>query len=321
MLVVGNKVITTPIKEIVEVLQQQLALLHIHKLDKVEINNHDIKITCPIHSGGHERTPSCNILLEDKKDMSGRTIPAGTVSCFACGYKGNIVKLIADCLGMSYQRASEWLLNISTYDLIENTRDVDMLDSINQQSATLQPISLEELKSYDYVHEYMFKRKLTWEVIQKFDVGYDKVADAITFPVWVNGVCQFVCKRYIKYKRFDMPKINPKPIYGLDYITGNEVIVCESIFNALTCYVYGKEAIALFGTGSAYQLQKLKESGIRSFVLAFDGDNAGRNAVDKFKKFLGDSCIITTMKLPDGKDINDLTKEEFDSLYQNREWF
>lgn len=113
-------------------------------------------------------------------------------------------------------------------------------------------ITLDELKSYDYIHPYMFKRRLTDEIINKFDVGYDPKTQALTFPVWVDGRCLFVARRRVNYKRFDMPEIYPKPIYGLDYLTTNEVIVCESILNALTCYVYGKEAVALFGTGSDY---------------------------------------------------------------------
>ena len=79
----------------------------------------------------------------------------------------------------------------------------------------------------------MFQRKLTDEVIEKFDVGYDPETDALTFPVYVNGNCLFVAKRKVKYKQFLMPKIEPKPIYGLDYITENEVVVCESVIDAL----------------------------------------------------------------------------------------
>lgn len=321
MIVVGNKVITTPVKDIVETLQQQLFLLHINKLDKVEFRQRDIRVTCPVHGGGHERTPSCDILLEDKVDSSGKTIPAGTVSCFACGFKGNLVKFIAECLNTSYQKACEWILNSSSYNLLETTREIDMLDGATSAIVKLPTITLEELKSYDYVHEYMFQRKLTWEIIQKFDVGYDPKLNAITFPVWVNGECLFVCKRRVDFKRFDMPSISPKPIYGLDYITDKEVIVCESIFNALTCWVYGKQAIALFGTGSEYQIEQLKRSGIRSFVLAFDGDGAGKKATCKFKKALSDFAVVTEMQLPEKKDINDLSKEEFDNLYANRSWF
>ena len=161
----------------------------------------------------------------------------------------------ANCLNISYRDATEWILNISTYDYVEEERkivDVDNVEKEVNNYDTLPIVTLDELKSYDYIHPYMFKRRLTDEIINKFDVGYDPKTQALTFPVWVDGKCLFVARRKVNYKRFDMPEIYPKPIYGLDYLTTNEVIVCESVLNALTCYVYGKEAIALFGTGSDY---------------------------------------------------------------------
>lgn len=310
MLIVDNKVIETPIKTIVDLLRQQLFLLHIDKLNTIEIKQNNIRCTCPIHKGGQERTPSCSILLEDKLDT-----PAGTVHCFGCGYRASLVKFISDCLGIPFREAKEWLLGVSDFSLIENTRNLepDLQSQFLPSSNNWKEISIDELKQYDYVHEYMFKRKLTDEIIEKFEVGYDPKLDAITFPVYVDGVCRLVCKRRVKFKRFDMPVINPKPIYGLDYLTDNEVIVCESIINALTCWSYGKQAVALFGTGSDWQIEQLNKIPQRHIVLALDGDEAGRKGTARLLKGLKDK-IVTVLQIPDGKDINDLTKEEFDNL-------
>lgn len=314
MLVVdGNKVINTPIQTLVELLRQQLFISRIDKLDSIEVKQNNIRVTCPIHKNGKERTPSCEILLEDKGLTS-----AGTVHCFGCGYKAGFVKFVADCLGCSFRRATEWVLSVSTYSLKENARDIidiELNRNINQLSK-VSPVTLGELREYDYVHQYMYKRKLTDEIIEKFEVGYDPKLDAITFPVYVDGECQFVAKRRVKFKMFDMPKINPKPIYGLDYITENEVIVCESVINALTCWSYGKQAIALFGTGSDYQVDILNKIGPRKLILAFDGDEAGQRAFKRVSKKLTDK-IVTYYKLPDGKDINDLSKDEFLALEEH----
>ena len=157
------------------------------------------------------------------------------------------------------------------------------------------------------------KKKYNSDIIEKFEVGYSPTERCVTFPVYYNGKCLFVAKRKVDYKRFIMPKIEPKPIYGIDYLTGDEVIVCESIFNALTCYVYGKEAVALFGTGSEYQIELLNKLPQRKIVLALDGDDAGRKGSKRIARLLKNK-IVTFLNLPDGKDINDLTKEEFESL-------
>lgn len=312
-LIIDGKQIETPIKDIVESLQQQLFLMHIDRLVELEYKQNNIRCRCPFHSGGQERTPSCDILLSEDKDST----MAGTVHCFGCGYTASLVKFISDCLNISYRKAKMWLLGGVNYSLIENVRDIPELDIESQISPSNEynwsVISEDELKRYDYIHPYMFERKLTDDIIEKFEVGYDPKTDAITFPVYVDGICRLVCKRKVKYKRFDMPKIEPKPIYGLDYVTADEIIVCESVINALTCWVYGKQAIALFGTGSEWQIQQLNKIPQRHIILALDGDEAGEKGTQKLIRKLTNK-IVTILKVPKGKDINDLSKEEFDNL-------
>ena len=92
------------------------------------------------------------------------------------------------------------------------------------------------------------------------------------------------------------------------------VCVVESQINALTLWGWGIPAIALFGTGSDAQYKMLKKSGIRTYVLAFDGDLAGDIGSNKFIKNIGDDVLVRKLILPKGKDVNDLTKEEFLSL-------
>ena len=80
--------------------------------------------------------------------------------------------------------------------------------------------------------------------------------------------------------------------------------------------MYEKPAVALLGTGNSYQIQQLKELGVNEFVLAFDPDEAGRKATEKLKRALHSVAIVWSYaNIPAGKDINDLTKDEFDNLY------
>jgi DNA primase len=79
----------------------------------------------------------------------------------------------------------------------------------------------------------------------------------------------------------------------------------------------GYDAIGLFGTGSYTQLDTLKRSGIRSYILCFDGDEAGRKGANRFKKHIGNDVFITDVLLPRGKDVNDLSAEELENLFQN----
>ena len=303
--------------DVIKYIKQLLDANHINKLNIINDKYDNIQISCPIHKEGLEKKASATILKHDKITYNGKSIPAGTVHCFTCGYSANIVGFIRDCLNISYKSAEQLLFNItSSKKLIVNERDIKpLLISNNRES--IQYISKEELQNYAYIHKYMFQRKLTIDIINKFEVGYDPQTDCLTFPVYENGKCLFVAKRKVKYKQFIMPNINPKPIYGLDYITQKEVIICESVINALTCWVYGYQAIALFGTGSYYQLKILQQSDIRSFILMFDGDLAGRAGADRFKSFIKDKFILDIL-LPVGKDVNDLSKEEFQNLLAER---
>lgn len=310
-LMVNNRIIKTPVKDIIELLRQQCFVNHLDRLRNIEIKSNNIRITCPFHSGGHERTPSCEILLEDK----GST-PAGTVHCFGCGYRASLVKFIANCLNISYKQATEWILSVSNYDIIQSTRDISEIElklDTEDVEEEVPEVSIDELKQYDYIHPYMFERKLTDDIIKKFDVGYDPKTDSLTFPVYVDGKCVFVAKRRVKYKRFDLPELKNKPIYGLDYITDNEFIICEGVIDALTCWSYGKQAVALFGTASDYQLKVLNNVRQRKLVIGTDGDEAGDKAARRIAKALTNK-LVTRLDIPKGKDMNDLSKEEFDKL-------
>lgn len=319
----NNKVVITPIREILESLQQQLYLIHSDKLKRVDYKQQNIIVTCPIHKGGHENTPSCSILLYDKLVIElgkKKIIPAGTVHCFGCGYQASLVRFISDCLNISYRRATEWLLGFIDYELLSEQRDIGDFDPFKTEKLNnydeLPIITCEDLKQYDYVHPYMFERKLTNDIIDKYEVGYSPKENALTFPVYVDGKCLFVAKRKIKYKRFIMPAVDPKPIYGLDYVSNSdEIYVTESVINALTLCSYGLPAVALFGTGSKFQIDQLNKVHARKIIVCLDGDEAGINGRKRLVKGLTNK-IVTYITVPKDKDINDLSREEFFSLEQ-----
>ena len=94
----------------------------------------------------------------------------------------------------------------------------------------------------------------------------------------------------------------------------DEVIICESILNALTCWVYGKVAVALNGTGTPYQYKQLKDLECRKFILALDPDEAGRKGEQRLIHNLQNFKILTKYIISIGKDINDLDENEFKNL-------
>ena len=303
-----------------------------------------MQIYCPFHSDGNERKPSCGVLLNEQF-KNGRRYPQGWTHCFTCGYAESLPDMISDLLKLKSisQTGIDWLIqNIPGFqadfeadyqqlipdNLMNALTDnfaVQYLQSLTQPK--VEYISEAELASYRFTIPYMYERRLTDEIIDKFDVGYDAnwvapgrktPTPCVTFPVRdKDGHTLFFCRRSVQGKFFNYPTDVTKPVYGLYELPPNckSVIICESCFNALTCWVYGRPAVALLGTGNSYQIQQLKELGVQEFILAFDPDDAGRRATNKLKKALKSVAIVWSfVGIPPGKDINDLTKEEFDAL-------
>lgn len=57
----------------------------------------------------------------------------------------------------------------------------------------------------------------------------------------------------------------------------------------------------------------LNKSGIINYYLCLDGDEAGRNGIRKFIANVK-NAFISIVNIPEGKDVNDLTKDEFEKL-------
>ena len=169
-----------------------------------------------------------------------------------------------------------------------------------------------------FYHPYMWKRGLSKEVVDRFGIGYDKKYNSITFPVWdESGHLVMITSRNVSNKYFHIEKDKDKPVYLLNFINQDKidkVYVCESQINALTLWSWGYPAVALFGTGSLHQYDILNKSGIRNYVLCFDGDAPGLKGKDRFVQNIRKDVLVSYITIPMGKDVNDLTKEQFENL-------
>ncbi len=304
------------------------------------------QVYCPFHNDGNEKKPSCGVLLHQEY-RNGKSYPEGWFHCFSCGASYTMVEAVTEMLKLHSITGSgkDWLVeNIPGFDIDEVT-DTLLPDAtvigLNEKYAAnyvrslVEPvksyITEEELSKYRFTVPYMYERRLTDEVITKYDIGVDmhwtppgrkKEVPCITFPVRDrSGRTLFIARRSIKGKLFHYPEGVSKPVYGIEMIPEGckSVIITESCFNALTCVVYGYNAVALLGTGNSYQIDQLKRLGVHEYVICTDGDEAGRRAASKLKKSLSSVAIIWTVSMPDGKDVNDLTKEEFEEVYSRRE--
>ena len=331
---VNNHVILDDTQDILIELRKQLELNGVKRFAKFIDSGKNIQTNCPFHKEGQERKPSFGINKN-----------TGECHCFGCGWSGTLSEMISNCFGKDDfgDYGNKWLIRNFLSVAVESRQDIDV-DFCRRKkitSETKKYISEQELDSYRYTHPYMYKRKLTDEIIDLFDIGYDKNTECITFPNRdINGNCLFIARRSVKTKFFNYPQDVEKPVYGLyelrkiskvkigtkRYPTGlqvptyestypSEIIICESMIDALTCWVYGRYAVALNGTGNENQFKTLRNMPNRKFILATDMDEAGLKARERIRQSLGNKLVTEYVwDINVAKDINDMNKEYFDSL-------
>ena len=310
-LIIHGKEIDAPIPVILNTLRSEIKNGKLRTImDEYKDN---VAITCPVHKMGVERHPSCNVYCRKDND----DIEYGKVHCFTCGYTATLPQLVATCFDEpDISFGEEWLVERFGTAYSENSRCLPEIVLPNKRKKSFMNEST--LTKFNYYDEYMWKRRLTKDVVDRFMIGYDPERKAITFPVWdENGRLVMVTSRSTIDKKFYIEKDKDKPVYLLNFIKEygiSTVYVCESQINALTLWSYGYPAVALFGTGSSYQYDILNKSPIRNYILCFDGDEAGEKGRTRFMKNIRDDVLVSYKKIPFGKDVNDLTKDEFDSL-------
>ena len=312
------------LKDIIQELRSQLIVNHIHLLNSIMDSGDDIMVACPYHKDGQERRPSAGIRKTD-----------GKFHCFACGKTADLDEMVANCFGYNDPAwGYRWIAkNFLTVQVEEREPIVLNLSRTKQAEETPKTfVDPEKLDSYRYTHSYLYKRGMTDDIIERFDLGYDKDTDSITFPVryWGSlnfGQCMFVAKRNIKTKRFDLPKNLNKPLYGLYEVWEDltyhkstidlvpEVYVCEGLFDCLRLWCVGKYAVAGFGClYSDYQMMLLEGLPTRKLVLAFDNDEAGKKGMAKLRKRIKNKLITEVVLPPGRKDIGECTDEELNNL-------
>lgn len=122
-----------------------------------------------------------------------------------------------------------------------------------------------------------------------------------------------------KYKNSAESKVYSKSrtLYGLNWakagiVEAGEVIVCEGYTDVIGFHRAGLgRSVATCGTALADEHFRMLKNYARRIVLAYDADNAGQNAAEKFyaweKAFEIDLYVVA---LPPGKDPGDVAREE-----------
>lgn len=307
---VGQYVVDRPLLDVINDVRGQLTN---GKLSTVEKKGDWIRVTCPSHSGGMEKNPSCGVYVGDDPDRE-----YGYAHCFTCGFAKDFVGFVAECFESSYADAKRWL--IANYGVRQSEVTLE-LEPIVLNKAKPKAKALDEsiLDGFQSWHPYMEKRHISREVAKRFKLRYDPKSECIVFPVYdESGRLVMLTRRSVVNKAFIIDKDKEKPVYLMDDVRRNgltEATLVESQINALTLESWGIPAIATFGCNvTPKQMDIINRSGLTHLYICYDGDEAGRKGTRKVLSLLDDGIIADVVVMDRGKDVNDITEERYKSL-------
>lgn len=208
-------------------------------------------------------------------------------------YSGHIFKLVKNIKNFdSIQEAKNYFLENYLLHGAEINFDTDpQIIQKPPQSKVIfkehfEKIELDNKKHEPYV-SYLLSRGIKENTIKKNKIFIDQVEKRIVFPVYESGRLVFYTGRDItgvsllRWKKSEGGK-GVHPIWNLDVVESNIVLVFEGIFDAINYH----NGIALLGVGSEKQFKKILGKGFSKIILIFDNDDAGRKAKVEWAEWL-----------------------------------
>lgn len=309
---VGQYVIDKPLIDVINDVRESLTN---GKLSAVERKGDWVRVTCPSHSDGREKNPSCGVYVGDDPDRE-----YGYAHCFTCGFAKDFVGFVAECFDVSCADAKRWL--IANYGVRQSEVALELEPIIigdGKRKAKDRPLDESVLDGLQSWHPYMEKRHISREVAKRFNLRYDPRSECVVFPVYdEDGRLAMLTRRSVVNKTFIIDKDREKPVYLMDDVRRNgltEATLVESQINALTLESWGIPAIATFGCNvTPKQMGIINRSGLKHLIICYDGDAAGRHGTERVLSMLSPSIIADVVVMDPGKDVNDITLERYRRL-------
>jgi len=170
--------------------------------------------------------------------------------------------------------------------------------------------------------EYLIKRKISGEALDRYDIRYHEPQDRVVFPVrnreqeLLGAVGRIIgdgMPKYYNYFEFEASR-TVGGIHCLTDVPG--IIIVEGFFDILnTCNWANSQGYDVVCTWKAEMSLAQAEQILsldRNIVIGFDRDEPGNRGWRKASKLLsGATYGLTRLLLPTGKDAGDVGKPEF----------
>lgn len=290
--------------------------------------NH-IKFCCPSHK---EKTPSFVYNIEKK-----------FYKCFGCGETGDVIDYTKIKLRTGFMDSVKFLLKFM--GVKEENFGITRSQSYKKQLRALSSLDKKKENDFDKVSEkdvstMMEMRGSFWsdkyakDTLDTFQVGFDPVENRVGLPIRddKNTLCgytgrtvysDFKEKGIVKWKHYAKSNISENffNIYnGIaeSKLKNNAIIIVEGPKDAMWLWQNGfKNTIACL-TNKITSVQKgLLLKNFMDVYLFLDGDSGGEVGKSAIYKEIQGYFNIFEVKIQDGKDPDDLSKEEIGAALKN----
>lgn len=264
----------------------------------------------PFIASGRDYKIRCLNPDHDDSDPSLRVDRlTGDMHCFACNFGGNIFKYYKLSGHLNIVRLAKLKdklrgLNIS-FNGVEFPGDKIPINKV------FRGISVKTLKKFEAFHT----------------ITDEKLQDRIFFPIrdLRNKVVVYVGRhmlsdgnpRYLNYPANAKIPLFPEVLET----KSSSVVIVEGLFDFLNCYDKGlTNVVCGFGVNSLLndaqnKLLPLKVQGVKKIYLMFDGDDAGREGMNKAQPILEELGFeVEQIKLEEGTDPGEFSQEYVDSI-------
>jgi hypothetical protein len=168
---------------------QVLKVLRRLQISIANENNDEIQALCPGHelrTGKQDNSPSWSI-----------NTSSGLHNCFSCGYKGNLLTLIAEqkdlyneTNALDIKSAASWVKNNSSLDLdlIQNL----LTNSTEVAPAPMRFVDESELAVYDFPPDWAIENRnlntdAAWKVLLETNVRWDSETSSWILPIYYRN--------------------------------------------------------------------------------------------------------------------------------------
>ena len=304
-----------------------------------------LTISCPFH---REKTPSCKVNTGKKVFNCFGCGTGGNILEFIVLKEGGnpnestdfrqaalkALEIMGDNASLSQKsndnpdKSSK--TSIATKNTLSSQKSQNLDDSVSKVNKVL-----EFALTPDPNHRFLKNRGLTDDQISEFGLGFQNrgmMKNRIVFPIhnekneliayagrWTDEAVPDTEMRYKLPQGFHKSLV----LYNLNRVIKKHpetkhIVIVEGFWSTIRLHSAGVAAVSCMGTSvSMEQMDLLKEIGITTVTLMFDGDDAGRAGVEKLLPFLTQYFFVKTIPLNDGIKPDSMDEDIVKMLLEN----